>query len=75
MPKPDLSYHGMLEQRQRYDPGRDQRKGRVPNPLAQELHHDHFQELDLNRDGTLDPVERARGRLDIDRDLINRQWE
>jgi hypothetical protein len=75
MPKADLSYHGMFEQRQRYDPGRDQRKGRVPNPMARELHHDHFQELDRNRDGTLDPVERARGRLDIDRDLSNRQWE
>jgi hypothetical protein len=73
--KPDLSYHGMLEQPRRYDPSRGQRKGGVPNPKAGDLTVDHFQELDKNRDGVLDPFERALGRLDIDRDLTNRQWE
>jgi hypothetical protein len=74
-PKPDLSYHGILEQPQRYDPSRDRRAGRAPNPQAGELLHDHFQELDKNHDGMIDPFERALGRLDIDRDLSNRQWE
>jgi len=74
-PKPDLSYHGILEQPQRYDPSRDRRAGRAPNPQAGELLHDHFQELDKNHDGRIDPFERALGRLDIDRDLSNRQWE
>ena len=72
-PKPDLSYHGILEQPQRYDPGREQRKGGVPNPQAGELRYDHFQELDRNRDGVIDPFERVSGRLDMDRDLTNRQ--
>ena len=74
-PKPDLSYHGILEQPRRYDPSRAHRKGGVANPQASELLHDHFQELDKNRDGMIDPFERALGRLDIDRDLTNRQWE
>ena len=74
-PKPDLSYHGMLEQPQRYDPSRAHRKGGVANPQASELLHDHFQELDKNRDGRIDPFERALGRLDIDRDLTNHRWE
>lgn len=74
-PKPDLSYHGMLEQPARYDPGRASRKGAAPNPQAGDLLYDHFQELDKNRDGMIDPFERALGRLDIDRDLTNRQWK
>lgn len=74
-PKPDLSYHGILEQPQRYDPSRDRRTGRAPNPQAGEILHDHFQELDKNHDGMIDPFERAFGRLDMDRDLSNRQWE
>lgn len=74
-PKQNLSYHGMLEQPQRYDPSRDRRTGGAPNPQARELLHDHFQELDKNHDGRIDPFERALGRLDIDRDLNNRQWE
>lgn len=74
-PKPNLSYHGILKQPQRYDPSRDRRTGRLPNPQAGELLHDHFQELDKNHDGLIDPFERAFGRLDIDRDLSNRQWE
>jgi hypothetical protein len=71
-PKPNLSYHGMLEQPRRYDPGHARRKGAAPNPQAGDLLHDHFQELDKNRDGMIDPFERALGRLDIDRDLANR---
>jgi hypothetical protein len=74
-PKPDLSYHGMLEHPQRYNPSRDRRAGRAPNPQAGEILHDHFQELDKNRDGVIDPFERAFGRLDMDRDVSNHQWE
>ncbi len=73
--KPDLSYHGMLKQPQRYDPSPSRRKGGAPNPQAGDLLHDHFQELDKNRDGMIDPFERALGRLDIDRDLANRLWD
>lgn len=71
--KPDLSYYGILEQPQRYDPNRGRHRGGGPNPQAGELLHDHFQELDKNRDGLIDPFERALGRLDMDRDLMNRQ--
>jgi hypothetical protein len=74
-PKPDLSYHGILEQPQRYNPSRDRRTGRAPNPQAGEILHDHFQELDKNRDGMIDPFERAFSRLDMDRDVSNHQWE
>jgi len=74
-PRPILSYYGKFERPQRYDPSREYRKGGTPNPQAGELLHDHFQELDKNHDGMIDPFERASGRLDIDRDLANRQWE
>ena len=74
-PKPDLSYYGILEQPQRYDPSRNRRAGRAPNPQASEILHDHFQELDKNHDGMIDPFERAFGRLDMDRDVSNHQWE
>jgi len=74
-PKPDLSYHGILEHPQRYDPRLQRHKGAPHNPQASELLHDHFQELDKNHDGVLDPFERALGRLDMDRDLSNRQWD
>ena len=73
--KPDFSYQGILEQPQRYSLNRDQRKGAVPIPKAGELDYDHFQELDKNRDGVIDPLERASARLDIDWDLANRQRE
>ncbi|NOS76747.1 MAG: EF-hand domain-containing protein [Nitrospira sp.] len=73
-PKPDVSYHGMLQQPQRYTPHYEQGKGRVPNPNAGALLHEHFQELDKNRDGSIDPFERALGRLDLDRDLADHQW-
>lgn len=67
--KPDLSYHGILERPQRYDPRRDHLKGRSLNPQIGDVLHDHFQELDKNHDGAIDPLERATGRIDLDRDL------
>lgn len=72
-PRTDLMYHGLLEDPQRYDPRPNYRTAGVPNPQTPELAHDHFQELDRNRDGKIDPVERAFGRLDMERDLHNRQ--
>lgn len=75
LPKQDLSYHGMLEHPQRYDPSLERHKGGARNPQTSELLHEHFQELDKNHDGMLDPFERALGRLDMDRDLGNRRWE
>lgn len=74
-PKPDVSYHGMLQQPQRYTPHYEHGKGGVPNPNARALLHEHFQELDKNRDGSIDPFERALGRLDLDRDLADHQWQ
>jgi hypothetical protein len=65
----------MLEKPERYDPSPARRKGGVPNPQAGDLRHDHFQELDKNRDGVIDPFERVSGRLDIDRDLSTLQRE
>ena len=72
-PRTDLMYHGMLESPQRYDPRRNHLGAGVPDPHTPELSHDHFQELDRNQDGSIDPVERAFGRLDMDRDLHDRQ--
>jgi hypothetical protein len=72
-PRTDLMYHGMLESPQRYDPRRNYPGAGVPDPHTPELTHDHFQELDRNQDGTIDPVERTFGRLDMDRDLHDRQ--
>lgn len=74
-PKPDLSHHGMMEQPQRYSPHYEHGKGGPSNPNTGALLHDHFQELDKNRDGAIDPFERSLGRLDIDRDLADRQWQ
>jgi hypothetical protein len=67
--KPDLSYHGILERPQRYDPRRGHRKGGSLNPQIGDVLHDHFQELDKNHDGAIDPIERATSRTDLDRDL------
>lgn len=72
-PRTDLMYHGMLESPQRYDPRRSHLGTGVPDPHNPELTHDHFQELDRNQDGSIDPVERMFGRLDMDRDLHNRR--
>lgn len=67
--KPDLSYHGILQRPQRYAPRKDHSKGGSPNPHIGDVLHDHFQELDKNHDGAIDPIERATGRIDLDRDL------
>lgn len=72
-PRTDLMYYGLLEGPQRYDPRPNHRTAGVLNPQTPDLTHDHFQELDRNRDGKIDPVERAFGRLDMERDLHNRQ--
>src|SRR4026207_46745 len=72
-PRTDLMYHGMLESSQRYNPRRNHLGAGVPDPYNPELTHDHFQELDRNQDGTIDPGERTFGRLDMDRDLHNRR--
>ncbi|MBK5282333.1 MAG: hypothetical protein JJE16_09620 [Nitrospiraceae bacterium] len=72
-PRTDLMYHGMLESPQRYDPRRNHLGAGVPDPHNPELTYDHFQELDRNQDGKIDPVERAFGRLDMDRDLSTHQ--
>jgi hypothetical protein len=70
-PRTDLMYHGMLESPQRYDLRRNHLGVGFPNPHVPELTHGHFQELDRNQDGLIDPIERAFSRLDIDRDLQN----
>ena len=72
-PRTDLMYHGILETPQRYDPRRNQLGAGIPDPHTLELTHDHFQELDRNQDGTIDPVERTFGRPDMDRDLHDRR--
>jgi len=71
----DLSHFGVLERPRRYDPGKRLHDGAVPNPRARDVRVDHFQELDKNQDGVLDPLERATSRLDIDRDLSNHYWK
>jgi hypothetical protein len=72
-PRTDLMHYGVLENSQRYDPRPNPHHAGVPNPQTVDLTHDHFQELDRNQDGKIDPVERAFGRIDMDRDLHNRQ--
>jgi len=74
-PRTDLIYYGVLEDSQRYDPRPNPHTAGVPNPQTPDLTHDHFQELDRNQDGKIDPVERAFGRIDMDRDLHNRQLQ
>jgi hypothetical protein len=74
-PRTDLMHHGLLEDTRRYDPRPNYRTAGVQNPQTSSLTHDHFQELDRNQDGKIDPVERAFSRLDIDRDLQGRQLQ
>jgi hypothetical protein len=69
----DLMHYGMLESSQRYDPRRNHLGPGVPDPYNPELTHDHFQELDRNKDGKIDPVERTFGRLHMERDLSTYQ--
>ena len=71
-PRTDLMHYGMLEDTHRYDPRPASQTAGVPNPQTPDLTHDHFQELDRNQDGKIDPVERAFGRIDMDRDLHTR---
>ena len=71
-PRTDLIHFGMLEDSQRYDPRPHTDSAAVRSPQTPELTHDHFQELDRNQDGMIDPVERAFGRIDMDRDLHSR---
>ena len=73
-PRMDLMYYGVLEDSQRYDPRPNPHHAGVPNPQTVDLTHDHFQELDRNQDGRIDPVERAFGRIDIDHDLNDRRF-
>lgn len=68
----NVAHFGMLEQPRRYDYRRDRRTGRVIVPQTTGLLHDHFQELDQNHDGVIDPFERAVGRLDIEHDATKR---
>jgi len=65
-------HFGILENSQRYDPRPPAASAGVPHPQILDLTHDHFQELDRNQDGKIDPVERAFGRIDMDRDLHTR---
>jgi hypothetical protein len=71
-PRIDLIHYGVLEDSLRYDPRPHAAPAGVPSPQTPELIHDHFQELDRNQDGMIDPVERAFGRIDMDRDLHTR---
>lgn len=71
-PRTDLMHYGILEDSQRYDPRPRADSAGVPSPQTLDLTHDHFQELDRNQDGKIDPVERAFGRIDMDRDLHTR---
>lgn len=74
-PRRELIPHGMIEGPRRYDPRPNYRTAGVRDPQTRDLIHDHFQELDRNKDGRIDPVERAFGRLDMDRDLSSRQLQ
>ncbi len=74
-PHANLMYHGILEGPSRYDPRPNGQTAGGPTPQASDMAHDHFQELDRNRDGKIDPVEKAFGRLDMDRDLSIRHWQ
>lgn len=65
-------HYGVLEDSQRYDPRLPADSAGMPHPQALDLTHDHFQELDRNQDGKIDPVERVFGRIDMDRDLDTR---
>lgn len=74
-PRAKLIPHGLIEGPQRYDPRPNFRTAGVRDPQTRDLIHDHFQELDRNKDGRVDPFERAFGRLDMDRDLPSRQLQ
>ncbi len=64
-----LAHHGLLKSPHRYHVSRGARRRVVVTPSPGDLVHDHFLELDKNRDGVVDPLERAVARLDIERDM------
>jgi hypothetical protein len=68
-PSFDFRSHGMLEDPRRYDSRLHHQTSGLQDPQTSHMAYDHFQELDRNQDGRIDPVERAVGRLDMDRDL------
>lgn len=65
----ELMFYGLLETPQRYDPRLNRRTSGMPVPQMPDITRDHFLELDRNRDGHVDPVERAFGRLDMEHDF------
>ena len=70
---PGLGHHGLLKTSHRYY--LKDRGNVVASPHPGDLALDHFLELDKNRDGVIDPLEQAVGRLDIERDMNNRWHE
>ena len=68
----DLAHHGLLTTPHRYPLDQGDRRSAVVTPHPGDLAHDHFLELDKNRDGVIDPLERATGRLDIEMDASTR---
>jgi hypothetical protein len=68
-----LAHHGLLKAPHRYQLNQgDRMRVVVTTHHSDDLVRDHFLELDKNRDGVIDPLERAVGRLDIERDMTNR---
>jgi hypothetical protein len=67
-PMPGLAHHGVLKGPHRYHLNQGDRRSIVVTPYPGNLVHDHFLELDKNQDGVIDPLERAVGRLDLERD-------
>ena len=66
------AHPGLLKTPHRYHLNQGDRRSVIVTPHPGDQAHDHFLELDKNRDGVIDPLERAVGRLDIERDLHNR---
>ncbi|HEU4685182.1 MAG TPA: hypothetical protein VFS39_11835 [Nitrospira sp.] len=73
VPKIDRSYHGLLKTDHRYETRHGHQTSGIRYPEAHNLAREHFEELDRNRDGLIDPVEQAFGRLDMERDLSIRR--
>jgi hypothetical protein len=71
-PKHDILPHAILKDPRRYDLPLHYGTAGVNGPQTPYVTHDHFQELDRNQDGRIDPIERAVGRLDMDRDFPDR---
>jgi hypothetical protein len=71
-PRPDVFSYGLLKHSRRYHMDQAISKDGLRNPHTDDLLHDHFQELDRNHDGVIDPVEQVTGRLDIEKDMGHR---